>query len=173
MQALNQLNAVVPFGWDPSREAVVDMSVQGQEIAAFPFPLSVQLRRSSVPYGVGMGRFYPNNTMQLTCYRLRKECIYTYVDGIGPNQVGSMEAPEFYEVVKWDNSEIIATLNWYKVSGSQIPRSEDLIFRQPCAARMAQPVRLTPQVDWFCDLSPTPRARAHRGAIPARDGRAW
>ncbi|MEA3073106.1 MAG: hypothetical protein QOD29_4552, partial [Alphaproteobacteria bacterium] len=55
------------------------------------------------------------------------------------------------------------------VSGSLIPRSEDLIFCQPCAARMAQPVRLTPQVDWFCDLSPTPRARAHRGAIPARD----
>jgi hypothetical protein len=64
--------------------------------------------------GVGMGRFYPNNTMQLTCYRLRKDCIYTYVDGIGSDQVGRMDPPEFYEVVKWDNSEIIATLNWYK-----------------------------------------------------------
>src|SRR4030081_3853061 len=49
-----------------------------------------------------------------------------------------------------------------KVGWENRLRSEDLIFCQPCAARMAQPVRLTPQLDWFCDLSPTPRARAHR-----------
>jgi hypothetical protein len=56
----------------------------------------------------GEGLAYPNNTTAVTCYKERKHCLYTSVEAIGGNQIGRMDAPSEYDVVKWDKNEIVA-----------------------------------------------------------------
>ena len=56
----------------------------------------------------GPGIAYPNNTVGLTCYRDRNYCSYTSVHAIGANHIGRMDPPSEYDIVKWDENEIIA-----------------------------------------------------------------
>jgi hypothetical protein len=57
----------------------------------------------------GEGMAYPNNTAALTCYKERKECIYTSVEAIGSHQIGRMDAPWIIPIIQWDNSQIVAS----------------------------------------------------------------
>jgi hypothetical protein len=56
----------------------------------------------------GPGIAYPDNAVGLTCYRDRNYCSYTSVYAIGANHIGRMDPPHEYEIVKWDDNEIIA-----------------------------------------------------------------
>jgi hypothetical protein len=51
---------------------------------------------------------YPNNTYAVTCTKEWKGCFVSYVQQIGPNQIGRMESPFGYPIVKWDDYEVIA-----------------------------------------------------------------
>ncbi|MFL6948620.1 MAG: hypothetical protein ACJ8FU_10535, partial [Xanthobacteraceae bacterium] len=51
--------------------------------------------------GEGLG--YKNNTYSLSCYKDRMECWVSYVEQIGPAQVGRMSAPDIYPIAKWDS----------------------------------------------------------------------
>jgi len=41
----------------------------------------------------GPGMAYPNNTYSIACYQQMKECWMTYVDAIGAQHIGRMNAP--------------------------------------------------------------------------------
>ena len=56
----------------------------------------------------GPGIAYPNNTVGITCYQDRNYCSYTSVHAIGANRIERMEPPSEYDIVKWDENEIIA-----------------------------------------------------------------
>ena len=56
----------------------------------------------------GPGIAYPNNTVGLTCYRVRNYCSYTSVHATGANHIARMDPPNEYDIVKWDDEEIIA-----------------------------------------------------------------
>jgi hypothetical protein len=57
----------------------------------------------------GNGIAYPNNTYGITCVQDRKECWISYVQQIGRNQVGRIDAPTPYPISKWQTNEIVAT----------------------------------------------------------------
>ena len=57
----------------------------------------------------GDGVAYKNNTVAVTCYQERMQCLTTSIEQIGPNQVGRLESPETYSVAKWTPYEIVAT----------------------------------------------------------------
>ena len=59
----------------------------------------------------GEGVYYKNNTLAVTCYKERMECLTYTVEQIGPNQVGRLDSPTSYPVTKWDEYEIVATGN--------------------------------------------------------------
>jgi hypothetical protein len=54
------------------------------------------------------GLAYENNTVALSCASDRMECLMVSIDQIGPRQVGRLESPKIYRVVKWTESEIVA-----------------------------------------------------------------
>jgi hypothetical protein len=56
----------------------------------------------------GKGLAYPNNTYVVSCNKEWKACFVSFVEQIGHNQIGRMEYPYPYPIVKWNNSEIIA-----------------------------------------------------------------
>ena len=57
----------------------------------------------------GEGLAYPNNTTVIACYAKRRECLTYSVEQIGPNQIGHVDAPLDYPVIKWDAYEIVAS----------------------------------------------------------------
>jgi hypothetical protein len=56
----------------------------------------------------GSGLAYPNNTYVVSCQKEWKACVVSYVAQIGHNQIGRMEYPYPYPIVKWTNYEVIA-----------------------------------------------------------------
>jgi hypothetical protein len=56
----------------------------------------------------GPGMAYPNNTYSIACYQEMKECWMTYVDAIGAQQIGRMDAPSAYDIRSWTRNEIVA-----------------------------------------------------------------
>jgi hypothetical protein len=56
--------------------------------------------------GDGLG--YPNNTYSIACFQDRKECWMTYVQAIGSQQIGRMDAPFEYAIRKWSPYEGVA-----------------------------------------------------------------
>jgi hypothetical protein len=57
----------------------------------------------------GKGLANPNNTHGITCYKERGECWTSYVEQIGPNQIGMIESPYTIPISKWNAYEVIAT----------------------------------------------------------------
>jgi hypothetical protein len=57
----------------------------------------------------GDGIAYKNNSYSVTCYEDRRECLVYSVDEIGDNQVGYLEIPTFYPIMKWTPDEIVAS----------------------------------------------------------------
>jgi hypothetical protein len=49
---------------------------------------------------------YKNNTFSILC--LTDECIVASVEQIGPKQVGSIDGPITYPVIRWSNDEVVA-----------------------------------------------------------------
>jgi hypothetical protein len=56
----------------------------------------------------GPGIAYSNNTVGITCYQDRNYCSYTSVHPIEANHIWRMAPPSEYDIVKWDENEIIA-----------------------------------------------------------------
>ena len=56
--------------------------------------------------GEGVGN--KNNTVTVTCYQDRMECLAYSIAQIGPNQLGKLEVPGIFPITKWDNYEIVA-----------------------------------------------------------------
>jgi hypothetical protein len=56
----------------------------------------------------GKGLAYPNNTYAVSCYMEYKACFVSFVEQIGHNQVGRVENPLAYPIVKWNDYEVIA-----------------------------------------------------------------
>ena len=57
--------------------------------------------------GEGVG--FPNNSVSITCYKDRMECVTYQVWQIGQNQIGRLDVPSIYPVTRWDAFEIVAT----------------------------------------------------------------
>jgi hypothetical protein len=57
----------------------------------------------------GEGIANKNNTVMIACYNDSKECLFSSVDQIGPNQVGRLGAPDRYAITTWTPDEIVAT----------------------------------------------------------------
>jgi len=51
---------------------------------------------------------YPNNTYSFGCYKDGMECWLTSVNAIGGVQIGRMDAPYAYEMLKWTQYEVVA-----------------------------------------------------------------
>jgi hypothetical protein len=56
----------------------------------------------------GKGLGYPNNTYAVSCSKEWNACFVSFVEQIGYNQIGRMEYPYPYPIVKWNNYEVIA-----------------------------------------------------------------
>jgi hypothetical protein len=56
--------------------------------------------------GKGLGN--PNNTYAVTCTKEWKACFISYVEQIGHNQIGRIQDPYSYPIVKWNDFEVIA-----------------------------------------------------------------
>jgi hypothetical protein len=52
---------------------------------------------------------YPNNSISITCYEDRRECLVVQVEQIGKNLIGRITSPEEYPIVRWNEREIVAT----------------------------------------------------------------
>jgi hypothetical protein len=57
----------------------------------------------------GQGIGYPDNATTISCYKERRECLVVGVEQIGPSQIGRLDSPTSYPIVKWNDYEIIAT----------------------------------------------------------------
>jgi hypothetical protein len=57
----------------------------------------------------GEGVANKNNTIMIACYNDRRECLFSSVDQVGPNQIGRLGAPDRYAITTWNPNEIVAT----------------------------------------------------------------
>jgi hypothetical protein len=81
--------------------------------------------------GDGVG--YKNNAVLIACFKDRRECLTFSVQQIGPNQIGRLEIPLPYPVVKWAPDEIVATgsgdlAGCRKVTISVVRKSETAVW---------------------------------------------
>jgi hypothetical protein len=51
---------------------------------------------------------YSNNTYSLSCMKRFNACFVAYVEQIGRDQIGVMQDPIDYPIVKWNDSEVVA-----------------------------------------------------------------
>jgi hypothetical protein len=56
--------------------------------------------------GPGLG--YPNNAYAITCSQEERTCQVSSIEQIGRKQVGRLDGPWPYHVVKWSDFEIVA-----------------------------------------------------------------
>jgi hypothetical protein len=52
---------------------------------------------------------YPNNTYSIGCIHEQQICAVSSIEQIGREQIGRMNGPWWYPIVKWDAFEIVAT----------------------------------------------------------------
>ena len=94
---------------------------------------------------------YPNNTMGLTCYRDRNYCSNMFVHATGTNHIARMDPPNEYDIVKWDDEEIIA---------EDQSTCQKITIRIACKARQVawveEPIN---QTEPSCVNSPTAMAK--------------
>lgn len=81
----------------------------------------------------GEGVAYKNNTMAISCYKDRMECLTNKVEQIAPNYVGRLDTPTSYPVTKWDANEIVAkdfadTGHCRKVTINIVRKSEIVVW---------------------------------------------
>ena len=51
---------------------------------------------------------YRNNTYAIACYKELGNCLISSVEQIGPKQIGRMEYPYYFPIVRWTPSEVVA-----------------------------------------------------------------
>jgi hypothetical protein len=82
--------------------------------------------------GVGVG--YPNNSVAISCYKDRMECVIYSVEQIGQNQIGRLDFPTIYPVTKWDAFEVVASdpdlLTCRKETISIVRKSQAVVWVQ-------------------------------------------
>jgi len=83
----------------------------------------------------GDGVYYKNNTVAITCYKDRMECLSYSVAQIGTSQVSRLEAPTSYPVTNWDAHEIVAagfadSMNCRKVTITINRKSEITVWAE-------------------------------------------
>jgi hypothetical protein len=81
----------------------------------------------------GKGLGYPNNTYAVSCYKEYKACFVSFVEQIGHNQIGRMDYPFAYPIVKWNDDEVIAQDEpspCFRVTLTIDRRSEALLWLQ-------------------------------------------
>jgi hypothetical protein len=52
---------------------------------------------------------YKNNTVSVSCYKDRHECVTYSIEQIGPNQIGRLMGPTIYPIATWNDHQVIAT----------------------------------------------------------------
>lgn len=57
----------------------------------------------------GSGVPYPNNSVSVTCYKERRTCFVVRVEQVGHDLIGRITAPEEYQIVRWNEREVVAT----------------------------------------------------------------
>lgn len=94
----------------------------------------------------GDGLAYKNNTAMIACYHDRKECLFLSVDQIGPHQIGRLESPSVFPIVKWDTSEIMATDSYPIYSSHPVDCRKVTISierKSESAVRVEEPINQT------------------------------
>jgi hypothetical protein len=76
---------------------------------------------------------YSNNTYGLSCMKRFNACFVAYVEQIGRDQIGIMQDPIDYPIVKWNDSEVVAqeepsSLNCFKVTITIDRKREELLW---------------------------------------------
>ncbi len=75
---------------------------------------------------------YPNNTFSIGCYKDQKLCWVTSVEQIGPKQIGRMDAPYSFAVLKWSPYEVVAvddgSTNCFKTTITISRRSKEALW---------------------------------------------
>jgi hypothetical protein len=75
---------------------------------------------------------YPNNTVAVTCYKDRMECLFYSVEQIGPVHIGRLGAPDFYGIKTWNANEVIAVENNFnncrRTTINIVRKSKDLVW---------------------------------------------
>jgi hypothetical protein len=72
----------------------------------------------------GDGLAYKNNTVNIFCYRDRMECWAVKIDQTGPNQIGSLRAPNLFLIATWNADEVVAD------NGMNCPRITVILDRK-------------------------------------------
>lgn len=52
---------------------------------------------------------YKNNTYAIACIKDRQECLVTYIEQIGPNQLGRLDYPVAYPIENWTPTHVVAS----------------------------------------------------------------
>lgn len=52
---------------------------------------------------------YKNNTYAIACVKDRQECLVTYIEQIGPSQLGRLDYPIGYPIVSWTPTQVVAS----------------------------------------------------------------
>jgi hypothetical protein len=81
----------------------------------------------------GKGLAYPNNTYAVSCIAFYKACFVSYVQQIGHAQIGRMENPAAYPIIKWSDYEVVArdeetALDCYRVTMTIDRKREELLW---------------------------------------------
>jgi hypothetical protein len=81
----------------------------------------------------GDGVAYKNNTVAISCYKDRMECLINSIEQIGPNQLSRLADPISYPITKWDSYEIVATglvtsMSCRKDTISIVRKSESVVW---------------------------------------------
>jgi hypothetical protein len=56
----------------------------------------------------GDGVANKNNSVSVTCYQDRMECLIYSIAQIGPNQVGRLDMPNIFPITNWNSDKILA-----------------------------------------------------------------
>jgi hypothetical protein len=109
---------------------------------------------------------YPNNTTAVICYADRMECLAYSVEQIGPNQIGRLDMPMPYPVIKWDSAEVVAMAAFQcaKVTISIVRQSESLLWvTEPINQSRAQCKNANTKIlKWTIEDSPAWKAMFQR-----------
>jgi hypothetical protein len=81
----------------------------------------------------GQDAGYSNNTYGLSCIKRFNACFVAYVEQVGRDQIGIMQDPIDYPIVKWNDSEVVAeeepsSLNCFKVTITIDRKREELLW---------------------------------------------
>ena len=89
---------------EPSSEVIFDNKVfyDTEQTAFSDGVVSI----SGTLTGEGVGN--KNNTVTITCYQDRMECVTYSIAQIGPSQLGKLDVPSIFPITKWDSNEIVA-----------------------------------------------------------------